>query len=372
MFGGPLAYTSISTVSGYFALNLSSPTKYYHNINESVVLSQNGFRVIPAGTLVQIPPNTNTQSINYKTLYSSTIPDGETFIAGVSAVCQTAGSVGNTAANTLTNITSSLFSGAAVTNPLPVTNALDAQNDNDYRNSIRLARQNQSRGTDNAIIQSVIGITSPVENKTIISASLQPNPDGSNTLYIDDGTGYEEVDFGIGFESIVAQAQGGEVIFKLNSQPPVSKAKVFSTLVSPYNIPLESSLTVIVGGVPTEHTFEASDFNSQSSASAYEVSDSINSDSNLLWSCSPYNNATQLALFPRNNVDLSIQIATSENDANVAFGFPTNVFNTLNLYKNDIYLYEKRFTSSINFKSNYFMVKHNWFNGFRNFKYRYR
>lgn len=338
---GPLAYTGITATSGYYVISLSTPTKYYHNINESVVLSQGGIRSIVAGTLVQIPPTLSNQTVSYKTIYPVSIPDGETLVAGVQAVCQVAGSVGNTPFNTITQINSSIFNGATVTNPNTVSNGLDSQNDTDYRNSIRLARQNQSKGTNAAIIGGVIGITSPTENKTIISANVNPNGDGSETLYIDDGTGYEEIDFGIGFESIVTKALGGESLFKLASQPPVSKAKVFSTLTSPFNIPPESTLTAIVGGVATSNTFQTDQFNSIASATAYEVVDSINSNPNLNWSARTYNSATQVALFPRANVDSSIEIISSgSNDANIAFGFPTNLFNTLNLYKNNILLFE--------------------------------
>ena len=338
---GPLAYTSISSVSGYYAINLSTPTKYFHNINESVVLAQGGIRNINAGTLVQIPPTLNNQTITYKTLYSASIPDGEVLAAGVQAVCQIAGSVGNTPFNTITQITSSIFNGATVTNPNTVTNGLDSQNDTDYRQSIRLARQNQSKGTDSAIINGVVGITSPTENKTIISANINPNGDGSDTLFIDDGTGYEEIDFGIGFESIVPKALGGEKLFKLASQPPVSKAKVFTVLTSPFNISPESVLSATVGGITTSHTFQVQSFNSIASATSYEVVDSINSDPNLNWSARTYNSATQVAIFPRANVDSSIQVVSSGvNDANIALGFPTNLFNTLNLYKNNILLHE--------------------------------
>ncbi|MDE2425786.1 MAG: baseplate J/gp47 family protein [Elusimicrobia bacterium] len=279
---GPLAYTSVTNNTNYYTINLSVTTKYFHNIGESVVLAQNGIRTIPSGTTIAIPQGTSLQNINYNTLYNSVIPDGETFVTGVQVVCQQAGTVGNAPANTITSITSSLYPSAAVTNSLPFSNAQDIMNDSDYRELIREARQTRTQGTDLAIENSVLGITSTSENKTVISSTL--TSEGTfDLLTIDDGTGYEESDQGIALETILSPAVGGEYLFKLASQPPITKAQITSTISSPYNMTGLTLLTCNVGGIVTSHSFSTTDFASVSNATAYEIVASINADPNCLF-----------------------------------------------------------------------------------------
>lgn len=52
---GPLPYTSITSIGGYYIINLSAPTTKYHNLGESVILSQGGNRSIPSNTIVISP-----------------------------------------------------------------------------------------------------------------------------------------------------------------------------------------------------------------------------------------------------------------------------------------------------------------------------
>ena len=60
---GPIAYTAItpqiaSGVTNYYTLTLSSPTQFFHNIGETVILSQGGVRPISARTIVAVPQGT--------------------------------------------------------------------------------------------------------------------------------------------------------------------------------------------------------------------------------------------------------------------------------------------------------------------------
>ena len=350
---GPLAYTAITAQVGasgftnYYVFTLTAPTQFFHNVNETVILSQGGVRPIGAGTVIAVPQGTNPQVTNYSTLYPAYIPDGETFVANVAIVCQIPGSIGNASAGNITQIVTPLFNGCTVTNPTPLSNAQDAYNDVEYRELIRQARQTRAKGTNLALTTGVIGVTSPTENKTIVSANLVANNSGTNTLYVDDGTGYEEVDQGISFEAVINPALGGENTFHLASQPPVAKAELFSAT-EPFALSAGAVLSATVGGITTEHTFQVSSFNSISNATAFEVVSSINSDPNIYFSARTANNGSQVVLFAIQDTNESIQVVSSlGNDANLALQFPTTLAETLRLYKNDVLLYKDGFTANV-------------------------
>src|SRR5581483_9521664 len=107
----------------------------------------------------------------------------------------------------------------------------------------------------------VVGITSPDENKRVASASYVAPQGLTATLYIDDGTGYEEISQGVAIETIVAQAYGGEQYFSLASNPPVTKAAVTSLNAAPYNLTDGSELFVAIGGLTVAPAaFSATEF----------------------------------------------------------------------------------------------------------------
>lgn len=339
-YEGPIAYTSAVNNTNYWTLTLATGTTKYHNQGESVVLAQGGNRTIAAGTIVQTTQANAVTAVQFATLYSADLVDGETSLSSVQVVAKTPGLVGNAPAGSVVAFATPPFTGAAVNNPLPYSNGLPTEDDNTYRERIRAVRQSRSRATPLAIKTGLTGIISLAENKRIISCSIVARSNYPTTVYLDDGTGYEESTEGIALETLVDQGLGGEQYFQLVNGRPVSKAYVATTLVAPFGLTSGSRLSCKVGGVLSEHSFSSSEFRSISNASAYEVTASINADSTLSWSARTIGAGTGVALFAKADTQESIEVVapTSGVDSNAALGFSAGRVDTLRLYKNDVLL----------------------------------
>lgn len=179
-YEGPVAYTSIlppgsgigQSGGAYYSFVLSTGTVKFHNTGETVILAQGGNRTISAGTTVQTPQGNAVVAATFRTTFVAVIPDGETTINSVQVIAQKPGISGNVTANSITSFATIPFSGATVTNPLPFTNGLASEDDDSYRERIRLARQSRSRGTALALETAAIGVIASDENKRVLSASV--------------------------------------------------------------------------------------------------------------------------------------------------------------------------------------------------------
>ena len=355
---GPISYTSITPIGSYYQINLSSGLTKFHNINESVILAQGGVRVINNGILVTAPGTGLNPDISYTTTQSATILDGETTVENVSISAQNSGSQGNTPAATITQIQGA-FNSAAVTNPLPVTSGRDSETDDQLRIRIKQTKSSIGFGTATAIQNAVIGAVAPDEQKTIIDAQIY-STGGETLLYIDDGTGYEEKTKGVGIETIVNSAIGGEVDFQLDTggtQTSVAKAMLVCNLSAPYALYGNEELTISINGTSTTHVFQPSDFASLGSATAYEVSASINGDANLNFVALTQDGGTGVILTPKSDSvnEIAVERLTGVTDASVILGVPSGTFYTLNLFKNDLPLSQDGLKASI-----YSDVQSNW------------
>lgn len=335
---GPLTYTSTTDLGTHWRIELDtgSYTTKFHNLGESVILAQNGNRTIPAGSIVQTAASGSATPTQFGTLYSAVIPDGEKSVEGVIVVARQAGEVGNVPQNTINSFVSNPFPGAEVLNPLPLSNGREAENDTDLRERIKNARQSRSRGTALSVKNAVIGVINQQENKRVTSASIVKRTGGTTTLYIDDGTGYEERSEGLAIESLNDFAQGGEQFFQLSLRP-VAKASVQTTNTAPFSLTEGAKLSVMVGGVLYEHTFLSSDFRSIGNASSYEVVSSINANSSLQFSARTSNGGSNVVIFAKDDTNEDIQVASPSEgiDANAFLSFPKGRADTLRLYKND-------------------------------------
>lgn len=233
-YEGPLTYSSLTNVGPYWTVNLASGTTKYHNIGESVVVAQGGVRTISSGTVVQTPQGSLADAVKFTTLYANQIEDGETSVSNVEVIANQPGTVGNVPSGAIREVVGSPFPGASVTNPLPFTNGLATETDDSLRERIKAARQSRTKGTVLAITSGVKGVTSKEDNKTVVSASMINRQGETSTLYIDDGTGYEESTNGIAQEVLVDSALGGEYIFQLSSPRPIAKAFVTCLLSGPF------------------------------------------------------------------------------------------------------------------------------------------
>lgn len=341
-YEGPLAYTSISnpgvTGGNYWRINLSTSTTKYHNVGETVVLAQGGTRVIQAGTLCQTPQGPLASSVKYRVLYQAQIDDGETFVENVTVVADSSGVIGNVPAGAISEFPTPPFSGAAVTNNSRYSNGRNVERDEDYVERIRLRRRSRSLGTVSAIKSYSLGVEAQDENSTVLSNSVLVRQNAPATLYVDDGTGYEEKNSGIAEEILTESAFGGEQYFRV-SQVPISKAISVSSLSSPFKLSSGGKLAFLVSDVFTEHTFGAEEFGSIDAATAYEVVASINSDAGLKWFARTVESGTKVAVFAKEDTNDDIQwTEASENDQNDYLGFSSEKFSTISLYKNSVLL----------------------------------
>ena len=99
----------------------------------------------------------------------------------------------------------------------PVINGIDLESDANLRDRIKSTIQSLSKGTTKALINGVVGIVDPDDNKRVVSANLidATNPTDIAKLVIDDGTGFEPSFEGRGFETVVEDATGGEEFIQL-------------------------------------------------------------------------------------------------------------------------------------------------------------
>lgn len=350
---GPLPYTSIVPSGGFFIINLSSPTTKFHNLGETVILANGGNRVVPINSIVVSPGVGSSADIQYAITASAVILDGETEVNNVQVSALSPGSSGNVPAGAIKSFATPPFSGAAVSNPLPFTTGSDSETDDQLRVRIKRALASQGLGTATAVKSALIGATPSDENATIVSDSLITNADGSATVYIDNGEGYEAKSTGVGLEAIVDSALGGEQFFTLQTggrQAPVAKAFLQSTLSAPFDLIGGDTLAIIVGGVTYQHVFTTSDFRSPGGATAFEVTASINADTILGFEATTSGGGTEVVVRSKTEGNDSIKISTpttSGRDAAVQIGFPSNTIETLRLYKNNVPLSKDGATASI-------------------------
>jgi len=337
---GPLAYSSIAQVGSYYQITLTTATTKNHNLNEEVTLAQGGNRVIPVGTVAQTSSGNATPPTTFRTLSAVTILDGNREVTNVPVLCNVLGVRGNATANSIVNIASKPFPGAAVTNPLPFITGQDAMLDPDYRLLIKQSEQTKTKGTDLALQNAAVGVTSSDDNKTVVSAQIKKptNRNEPGVVYIDDSTAYQPIFSGQGFETLVENAIGGEKYLTL-SQEDVTKALLETSFERPYALTADMVLAVKCGGVLYEHTFASSDFNTQFAADVFEVVNSINANTSLGFSARASQNNKKIVIFSKNYTSEDVQIVapldSTKVNANDYLGFSENVSYTLRLYKND-------------------------------------
>lgn len=330
---GPLVYTSKVDSGNYWTITLSTPTAAFHNQGEEVVIGQGGDRNVNAGQIVSTPAGALSTPVQYSVLVGGVLADGETELNGISVICLTPGVIGNVPEGAISDFGGSPpFTGAAVTNPNRVTDGRDSESAKDYRTRIKNIRNSKTKGTDLAIKTAALNVTSPDEQKTVLSSSLLRRFGKPSVLYIDDGNGYEPIYEGVGYEVLRALATGGETDFK-TIQSPIVKASVESVNAAPYTIPNGATLSVSVGFAdPQTHTFDTSIFNSPQAASAYDVVSSINSNTALNFGARVSSNTTRVTLFPKEELGAVFVTGGSTKDI---LGFPTTKSQTLLLFLND-------------------------------------
>lgn len=350
---GPLAYSSITPVGGFYQINLNVATAKFHNVGETVILAQGGNRSIPSNTIVLSPAAGASPDIQYSVVTAAVILDGETTVDNVQVSAQTPGASGNVPRGAIKSFATPPFAGATVTNALPFTTGADSETDDQLRVRIKQALASVGLGTPTAIEAAVKGATASDEpGSSIVSSSIVSSSDGS-ILYIDDGKGYEAKTAGVGLEAIVDSALGGEQYFQLATggrQAPVAKAFLETTIAAPFDLIDGDTLAVTVGEVTQQHVFTSTDFRSPGGATAFEVTASINANTTLDFEATTAEGGQFVVIRSKNEGNDTIKTATpttSGRDAAVQLGFPSNEIQTLRLYKNKIPLSKDGNTASI-------------------------
>lgn len=338
---GPLLYTSITPSGGFFIINLTSPTTKFHNVGEEIILSQGGTRTVPVNTIVLSPAAGASPDVQFQVTNAAVILDGEVSVSGVQVSAMTPGSSGNVPRGAIRQFASPPFSGASVTNTLPFTTGKDSETDDELRVRIKRAIASKGLGTATAIKAAVIGASPSDEQATVVSDEIVSGSDGS-TLYIDDGSGYEAKTAGVGLESIVDSALGGEKFFQLATggrQAPVAKAFLESTFSAPFDLIGGDTLAIIVGEQTFQHVFADTDFRSPGGATAFEVTASINANTTLGFEATTSGGGQYVVIRSNSEGNDTVKTTTpttSGRDAASMLGLPSNEIQTLRLYKNKV------------------------------------
>lgn len=339
---GPIPYTSITPSGGFFIINLGVATTKFHNVGETVILAQGGNRSVPANTIVVSPAAGASPDIQFSVTTAAIIVDGEVTVDSVQVSAVTPGSTGNVPRGAIKQFSTPPFSGATVTNALSFTTGADSETDDQLRVRIKQALASVGLGTPTAIKNAVENATASDEpGSSIVSSSIVAAAAGS-ILYIDDGKGYEAKSNGVGLESIVDSALGGEQFFQLATggrQAPVAKAFLQTTSAAPFDLIGGDTLAVTVGEITQQHIFANTDFRSPGGATAFEVTASINADTVLDFEATTAGSGQYVVIRAKNEGNDTIKTATpttSGRDAAVQLGFPANEIQTLRLYKNKI------------------------------------
>lgn len=338
---GPLRYTSIVEKTGgvyVFTLDSATPTTRYHNVSEPIILKQGGTRVIPSGTVVQTK-SSGASSVAFSTIKSATILDGETTAINVPVTAQEPGTKGNVPRNSITEFMSPPIDKAAVTNPNPFTTGRDEETDEEIRVRVKRARFSKGLGTAIAVENSVLGAQASDENAIVISNDVFSDGE-TTTLFIDNGSGYEEKTAGIGVEYVIDSALGGEKYFQLTtggSQTSIAKAFLVSSQSEPFNINPSDRLAILVGGILSEHTFQEGDFQSNGNATSYEIVTSINGNPELEFSARTMDDGSRITISAKAESQEFLQkiTPTTGDDAGSRLGFTDIEVETIKLYKNN-------------------------------------
>lgn len=351
---GPIAYaTPPVQVGTFWQITLSVPTTKFHNLGESVILAQGGNRSVPVNAVVTAPAIGANPDIQYNITQAAIILDGETSVSSVPVTALLPGADGNVPIGAITTFASPPFTGATVSNPLAFTTGTDNETDEQLRVRVKRALASKGLGTATAVQSAVDGAQSSTPTSATVTSTDLIEASYGAVLFIDNGNGYEETSAGVGLESIVDSALGGEQFFQLacaGNQSSVAKAYLQTTFGRPFDLVGGDTLAVEVGNVTYQHTFQDSDFRSPGAATAYEVASSINADTALGFEAITAGGGTYVVIRSKTEGNDSIETTlpiTAGRDAAVLLGFPAGLIETLRLYKNKIPLNKDGKTATI-------------------------
>ena len=204
-------------------MTLANAMTKNHLHSDDVVLAQGGERVIPAGTVVIIPANSNSPSVSFATTRELIIADGDAE-GTVNVVAQLGGDTGNAAVGAIKAFSGTLFPGATVKNNTAFRSGRSVESDEDLRQRIKNHPATLSRGTDDAITAEIQGATDSESGRSIQSVSILPPVSSGDAaqVIIDDNTGLEPRFDNQPSEELIKSASGQEDKTKTKQFPVTS------------------------------------------------------------------------------------------------------------------------------------------------------
>ena len=348
-FEGPIFYSNIVDNGSFFTISLSSSLKKDHLISEKIINSQGkSNRIITAGTRIKIPSNNLLPEVGYTILREVIIPAGEDKVENIAVVAEIAGANGNAGINTITQFESLPFPTAIVYNTNSFSNGRDIESDIDFKDRIKSYTSTLARGTKDAIVASIIGLSNAEDGKQVASAIVtEPTKTGEPSIvYLDDGSGFEPSFQGQSVDTLLGNANGTEEFLQLANYP-LPRPQMVNVAESPYELTPNSELRLLVDGEEESVQFLSSDFISISSAQLYEISIAINKQATL-FKCRLTDNSSRLLLYPTKFNAETIQVMDFEsNNANSVLKFPINEFSYIKLYKGNKLLKERETSAQV-------------------------
>ena len=330
-FEGPIAYSSLVNSGSFWTMTLSTSLTKNHLQSDLVVYAQGGDRSVPAGTIVQVPANSETPAVSFSTTSDILIPDGEAE-GTANVACAQFGGVGNALAGAIKTFSSSPFSGATVTNDTSFRSGKSTESDEDLRQRIKAYPSTLSRGTRSAILAAIQGATDSASGRTIQSAViLEPvEPGDVARVYIDDNTGLEPSFGKQPYEILLQNAAGQETRFR-TAQFPITPATIEGANFGPFSLVNGYTLTVQVDEVVETYSITPSNYTNLISATAYEIARDLNSQSNIV-GFRTVDNGTRLVMMDLSGTAEVLYVTAG--DLQEILGFPLAIVRPIFVYKN--------------------------------------
>ena len=354
-FEGPIAYTAIVNNGSFFTITLGAALQKDHLISDVVVDQQGKLdRTITAGTSVLIPANNQSPEIKYSVLRTAILPAGEDLVTNIPIICQAAGSLGNAGIGTIVQFGSSPFLGATVTNTTALSDGRDVETDVELRERLKAYANTLARGTKDAILSAIIGVSDSDENKQVQSAVIQepPKTGDPSIVYLDDGSGFQPSYAGQSVDVLLNSASGNEEFLQLANYP-LPRPQAVNTVDGPFELTDGMHLNVYIDGVEQSVTFTAAQFRNIAAATLPEVVIAINDAVDTTFKCRLTQTSTRLLLYPVAFDVETIQVVPRRDTddptfwANDVFKFPTNKFSYISLYRNSELLNEKEIAANL-------------------------
>lgn len=337
-FEGPINYTSIDNLGSFYRINLASSLEKDHLISDEVIDAQGTQdRRITAGQIVETPANNVIPAVQYRLLREAVIPAGENLAVNIPIQAIRPGARGNAGIDSITNFSGIPFPSAAVSNSAALTNGRDVETDEDFKERIKSYANSLARGTRQAIISAVVGVSSQEDSKQVESANIiEPLSSGEpSILYIDDGSGFQPATAGQPVDILLKDATGDEEFLQL-SNFPLPRPQVVNLAEGPYSVSSGSELRVIVDGFEDVIQFQDGDFQNRSAATPTEIVVAINARSSLI-EARLDQNSTRVLIYTKDFEAETIRVigGTAFNNINNQLRFPTNEFSFIALYQNN-------------------------------------